>query len=471
MNRFLSPQTLDRFLEQTAEALPDASAFSPDTNSLSKVWTQEGLRPGDVVLLCLPNGRELLHHFFGVLMAGGVPALLAPSTPVTRVCEVGAAMGARAIARFYRPFSIADADKCFRIGILHVTFLPATAEPAASPGEVILLTSGTSGFSSGCVFDLEAILLNGQRHARAIGQEPQDTVLVNLPLSFSFALSSQALSSLVCGNKLVISGPPFHPETFARNITAYGITIASLTPIIIRNLLSSKGGAQSSVAWPRVLSVGGDSLEPELVKKLIEVRAGREVYLTYGLTQAGPRVSTLAAHDAPEWRYSSVGLPLDGTQVELRSTGDDTPLQQLYVTSQTVMKRPIGRVEGRIQHDLVSPGTIATGDAFRVDTEGNLYFLGRLSEFICRDGEKVSLATVRGVAARLPHVTRAKTQVVSRTGGGDDYDLDLFIEDSVFEKGTPFDARKAMSSYLKRAEMPRQIRIWPSREATQEGYK
>ena len=33
--------------------------------------------PGDLVLLCLPNEVELLNQFFGVLMAGGVPALLA----------------------------------------------------------------------------------------------------------------------------------------------------------------------------------------------------------------------------------------------------------------------------------------------------------------------------------------------------------------------------------------------------------
>ena len=72
------------------------------------------------------------------------------------------------------------------------------------------MTSGTSGVSSGCVFDFEAILLNGKRHADAIGQRADDTVLLNLPLYFSFALSSQALASLTRGNRLIISGPPFH---------------------------------------------------------------------------------------------------------------------------------------------------------------------------------------------------------------------------------------------------------------------
>jgi len=45
--------------------------------------------------------------------------------------------------------------------------------------------------------------------------------------------------------------------------------------------------------------VGGDSLAPEHVADLLRARPGRELYLTYGLTQAGARVSTLSAHAEP----------------------------------------------------------------------------------------------------------------------------------------------------------------------------
>ncbi len=40
------------------------------------------------------------------------------------------------------------------------------------PGEVVLLTSGTSGIFSGCVFDSAALLLNARRHAASIGKAP-----------------------------------------------------------------------------------------------------------------------------------------------------------------------------------------------------------------------------------------------------------------------------------------------------------
>jgi len=85
MKHFLSPDLLDSFVERTIEALPSGIPLtSPDCESLAKAWKERGLRPGDLVLLCLPNSRELLHQFFGVLIAQGVPALLPPIVPAAR---------------------------------------------------------------------------------------------------------------------------------------------------------------------------------------------------------------------------------------------------------------------------------------------------------------------------------------------------------------------------------------------------
>src|ERR1700689_5165178 len=110
---------------------------------------------------------------------------------------------------------------------MQVAMFPPAPEPAAAPGEVVLLTSGTSGFASGCVFDFEALLLNGKRHADSIGQRKDDVLLVSLPLHFSFALVAQALASLVCGNRLIISGPPFNVAAYQRTLENWGVTVSS----------------------------------------------------------------------------------------------------------------------------------------------------------------------------------------------------------------------------------------------------
>jgi acyl-coenzyme A synthetase/AMP-(fatty) acid ligase len=330
------------------------------------------------------------------------------------------------------------------------------------------MTSGTSGVSSGCVFDFEAILLNGRRHADAIGQRADDTVLVNLPLFFSFALSSQALSSLTRGNRLIVSGPPFNLAGYQEALRNYGITVSSLTPVHIRSFLQSDPSALTGL---RVLSVGGDALAAELVARLVELRKEKDVYITYGLTQAGPRVSTLAAHAEPSSRFSSVGLPHEGTSVSLRPVEDGSGRTQLYVNSATVMKRSIGRVEGRGNNDLVEPQTIATGDRFDLDKDGYLYFKGRLSDFISRKGEKISLAAVRRLAAGLPHVISARTRVFKHADGSEDFDLELRVDAASVAPHQKSDLQGILRSLLQRTEMPRVIHIEPASEIDAQRYK
>jgi acyl-CoA synthetase (AMP-forming)/AMP-acid ligase II len=468
MKEFLSPHLLDSFVARTIDALPSGfPASTPDCAALGKAWKELGLRPGDLVLLCLPNSRELLHHFFGVLMAGGVPALLPPLMPSARLREIATAMGAFAVGALRLTTGDLGAESYKHIGPLHIALLKPPPEPAAAPGELVLMTSGTSGVSSGCVFDFEAILLNGKRHADAIGQRADDTVLLNLPLYFSFALSSQALASLTRGSQLIISGPPFHQAGYQEALTKYGVTVSSLTPVHIRSFFQSDPGALTGL---RVLSVGGDQLDPELAARLVELRKGKEVYFTYGLTQAGPRVCTLAAHAAPASRYSSVGLPHEGTEVSLRPVADGSGRTQLFVKSATVMKRTIGRVEGR-PSDLVAPQTIATGDAFEMDEGGNLFFKGRLNDFISRKGEKISLATVRRLTSGLPHVVKAKTNVIKHADGGEDYDLELRVDAAMLTEERRADLQAILKKVLRRAELPRAVHIEPASELDAQRYK
>lgn len=460
----LSARDVASFLERAVDLGTDALVERP-FDALAERWRALGLRPGDLVLLSLPTRIALLQHFFGVIAAGGVPALLAPGTPSARLREMAAAMRARAIAAVRLPSGL-SAERCETVGALEVAWLAATSEPAASPGEVVMLTSGTSGSASGCVFDLASMLRNGQKHADSVGQRAGDTVLVSLPLHFSFALVAQALGTLGRGGRLVIAGPPFNPDAYARAIAAHGVTISALTPILVRLLLQHDSKLPEGL---RVLSVGGDSLDPAQVEALLRRRPDRELYVTYGLTQAGPRVSTLAAHAAPPSRHASVGYPLPGVRVSLADLGDGTGRRELLVSSDTLMRRRIGLVEGRLGDDLRAPGVLATGDVFDQDESGCLFYRGRLSQYILRGGEKVSLATVRRVAAELPGIVRVRTPVVSRDGS-DDFDLELFVAAGSLPHGAEH-YRALLARSLRRSELPRSIEIVVGKDAHSFDYK
>jgi acyl-coenzyme A synthetase/AMP-(fatty) acid ligase len=135
------------------------------------------------------------------------------------------------------------------------------------------------------------------------------------------------------------------------------------------------------------------------------------------------------------------------------------------------MKRTIGRVEGRSNNGLAAPQTVATGDAFELDKDGYLYFMGRLSDFISRKGEKISLAAVRRLATQLPHVVSAKTYIFKHGDGTEDFDLELRINASAYAPHQESDIRGLLCDRLRRAEMPRAIRVEPASEMDQQRYK
>jgi long-chain acyl-CoA synthetase len=155
---------------------------------------------------------------------------------------------------------------------------------------------------------------------------------------------------------------------------------------------------------------------------------------------------------------ASVGRPLPGVTVSLRRTDSDQALGELLVTSPTAMKRRIGRIDNP---DSGDSHIIATGDIFRIDDEGYLYFEGRLSDFIVINGNKIHLASIRRVASACPGVLAVKTKAVGapyphskqQTG------YDLFLTVSGDSELARANVQSRFRRWLRPNELPRHIHI------------
>ena len=100
---------------------------------------------------------------------------------------------------------------------------------------------------------------------------------------------------------------------------------------------------------------------------------------------------------------------------------------------------------------------VATGDIFDQDAEGYLTFLGRVSDFIVRSGEKICLAAVRRVATQMPYVFSARTIVETAGDGKEAFVLEL--RTAVPAEPTEEEYAGMLRRWLRRAEMPRAIRL------------
>nr|WP_296067756.1 fatty acid--CoA ligase family protein [uncultured Actinoplanes sp.] len=409
------------------------------------------LGEGAVVLIALPNGVALLDALFAALLTGHVPALLSPSAPGERVAATAVALGAAAVVR-----RRVAGEEAYRevVPAAGVTLAAYRGRPPVRhrPGRMILMTSGTSGAGTGCLHDVPALLRNAARHAAAIGQTGRDTVLVSLPMYYSYALVAQVFGSLLTGSRLVIGAPPFTAPHYRETIDRHRVTVSALTPLLVRALVAGSPHLPQSL---RCLGIGGDALDPVLIRRLVEANPGAEIYLTYGLTEAGPRVSTLAAHDEPAHRYTSAGRPLDGVTLSLRPVPGGAG-SELLVASDTVCLDVVGTGAEARRGRLLAPGTVATGDLAEIDAAGYLTVRGRISDFVLVRGEKVSLATVRRAAESLPSVVRA----VVAADAVDGLRLDLYLADR--HTLSPHDIHRSLGRTLLPAERPGRLVLHPA---------
>ncbi|MDG5803776.1 class I adenylate-forming enzyme family protein [Streptomyces ossamyceticus] len=416
-----------------------------------------GVEPGTPVMVAMPNGAPFVTVVCALLVRGAVPVLLPPSAPPSRVERMARALGADAlIAARVPPAPHAGPPPRTLGGFARFARLSGVDTIQYRPGEIILLTSGTSGVFSGCLHRVDSLLRNAGRHARAIGQSAADSVLISLPMHYSYAFVAQLLATLATGGRAVIAGPPFTPAHYHRTIQEHGVTVSSLTPTMVESWLRA---GERLPAPLRRLTVGGDAFAASSVADLLKHNAGLELYLTYGLTEAGPRVSTLAAHLEPPCRYASVGLPLPGVQVRLRTADAEDSVGELIVETDTGMLRRVGR---RDEPELPVSGpttSISTGDLFEKDDEGYLYFRSRRPSYVISRGEKVSLKSVCALAETVPGVLGAEAWTHENTAGDVVFTLDVYCADPSIDEQ---EFRRRLAAVLLRSEQPARLLIHPA---------
>ena len=187
------------------------------------------------------------------------------------------------------------------------------------------------------------------------------------------------------GCTLLVRGP-FSAEVLAELIDQDRLTHASLVPTMLRRLLDVRGG-QPVPSTLRCLLVGGAEAGHTLVPNAIE--QGYHIALTYGLTEACSQVATAPPELVAE-KPGTVGRPIDGIELRIGEDG-----------------------EIAVRGGTVSPGAadeegwLATADLGRIDADGHLWIIGRISDRIVTGGTTVDPRSVEVVLEGLPDVSAA----------------------------------------------------------------
>ncbi len=436
---------LQSFLEQSAHQDPDKVALvisqiqytylelEQQSNRLAHGLLRRGLERGDRVAIQLDNSFEAVVAIFAVLKAGGVFVMVNPTTKIDKLTYVLNNCRSRVLIipeRKQKSISEhsdllphlkhvvavnADSSHLNKNDLqmprfdsweqLQVEFADDSTPPAIQTISVdlaaLVYTSGSTGNPKGVMLTH----LNMTSAARSITtylmNEPSDIILNVLPLSFDYGLY-QLLMSFRVGATLVLEKSFTYPHAILQKIIDEQVTGFPLVPTMSAILLKMDL-SKYDFSKLRYITNTGAALPTEHILTFRKRLPHLQIFSMYGLTEC-KRVSYLPL-DQVDIRTGSVGIAMPDTEVFIvDEQGIPLPPEhvgELVVRGANVMlgywEAPERTAERLKPAELPNEMLLHTGDLFRMDREGFLYFIGRRDDIIKSRGEKVSPREVENV--------------------------------------------------------------------------
>ncbi len=402
-----------------------------DSDAVAAALQRQGVRRGDRVAIMLENSVEYVTTFFGAIKAGAVYVPVNPSTKADKLayilndCGVRALVAPTALSRNVLP-ALAEAPSV-RATLWVGPVLPALGG-AASIGEVlmaaeraipddpgcidqdlaaILYTSGTTGKPKGVMLTHANLVATARSIAGYLHNTPDDEVLCVLPLTFGYGLSQVTTSALV-GFTLVLERSFAFPADTLKRMVEHRITGLPGVPTFFATLLQMDAVKDADLSSLRYLTNAAAPLPVAHIERLAGLFPQAAFYSMYGATECSTRIAYLEPSQLAT-RPGSVGKAIPNSEAyvvdEAGNRAGPGEVGELVVRGANVMRGYWNRPDATAER--LRDGAYRTGDLFRADAEGFLYFVARKDDvFKCR-GEKVSPKEVESVLCEIAEVAEA----------------------------------------------------------------
>lgn len=388
-------------LRQAARVRPDAVAVEAPTVAAAVTLTYAALDRGanrvaewlagrtgenELVAMRLPPGPVALALMHGAWRAGRP---LAPLSTGWTDRELDAALEALG-----RPAMVVadsgDLAECLDGGGPEAVFDSWGRDPTAV--RVVLCTSGTSGRPRPIRITEANLAASASAVAGRLGLRPEDRWLAALSLAHVGGLALTHRAAAI--GAAVVTIPRFDAAGVAELVDGGEVSHVSLVPTMLLRLIEARDGRPAPPGLRCVL-VGGAACGRPLLEQALDL--GYPVSLTYGLTEATSQVAT-ASPEHVRRKPWTVGRPLAGVEVRI-GAGGPSGTRDARAGGEIVVRGPTVCRE-RLSED----GWLHTGDLGRIDGDGDLEVLGRISDAIVTGGVTVHPAEIEAVLADHPSV-------------------------------------------------------------------
>jgi long-chain acyl-CoA synthetase len=438
------PTLVHEWLRRSAQRFPDKAALicgrqrwtykaiNQRSDHLAAALIDAGVRRGDRVVVLLDNSAETVISLYGILKAGGVFIILAGSLKGAKLRYILENSGASVLithtskAKIIGDALSEGASDCKVIWVGHSSRIPKEmSQFSLSWDEIfsdfedrisdmpdvrfprcidvdlatLIYTSGSTGEPKGVMSTHHNMISAARSIIQYIGNVEDDIILDVLPLSFDYGLY-QVIMAFMFGGTVVLERSFLYLHSVLEQISQEKVTGFPIVPTIVAMLLKMQDLKKYDFSTLRYMTNTGAALPVGHIQKLRKMFPHVTIISMFGLTEC-KRVSYLPPEELDRIP-SSVGKAMpncevfvvdeDGQQVPPGQTGE------LIIRGSNVMqgywRDP--EITARTYRDGQYPSgrILHSGDYFRQDERGFLFFLGRKDDMIKSKGERISAKEV-----------------------------------------------------------------------------
>jgi long-chain acyl-CoA synthetase len=465
------------------------------SDRVARALQRGGLARGDRAAIVAANVAESVVAVFAVMKAGGV---VVPVSPLTKAKKLAGILSDCAVAALISGPASADLVGEAARDVPSLTQVVWTGEPAAGarPGATfaeilagphappqdprlvdhdlcaIIYTSGTTARPKGVMLTHRNLLNTTWAIAKYLGNVPEDVVMCALPLSHTYGLC-QVLVGARVGYSVVLERSFAYPFDVLTRMQTHRVTGLPGVPTMFAQILEIDGVRDLDLSSLRYMTNAAAGIAPAQIRRLAELLPNARFFSMYGLTEC-TRACFLDPSRLAD-KIDSVGGAIPNSEAyvvddEGRRAAAGV-VGELVIRGANVMRGYWGRPEetAACLRDGEIPGekVLHTGDLFRTDAEGFLYFVGRRDDVFKCKGEKVSPREIENVLCELDEVLEAAVLGVNEPMERESIEAAVVLRSgsTISEQRLRRHCRERLESYL----VPSRIEIRDALPKTENG--
>lgn len=390
-----------------------------------------GIREGDRVLMVAENSAEAVVAFFACWKTGAVPCPLHASIKQDKLRVIIDSTRPFAVLAQARFCGVADAAlSATDHTVLNISFgaIPASGwlsyeamvaddskaelrqQTDTEKLALLIHTSGSTGTPKGVMHSHASLLAACGSIVDYLENTSDDVVLSVLPVSFGYGIT-QILTMVMVGGTLVLEKSFAFPRKVLACLVETRATGFPIVPAMAALIAGMQDLTPSFLPDLRYITSAAAAMPPSTTLRLRELLSQTRLFLMYGQTECIR--ATYLSPDEADHRPLSVGRAIPGSRAYVvDEAGNPVPPD---VAGELVIEGP-HVMTGYWQDDMASVGKVTsvdggrrlhTGDLFKTDQDGFLYFISRRDDIIKTRGEKVSPQEVERVLYALPGIREA----------------------------------------------------------------